>query len=247
MSIFVIPMAGLSSRFFKAGYELPKYQLPLEQGTMFSWSLTSFKNYFKTDDFLFIVRDIYDTPTFVKSQCEKMGIENYKICVLNKETSGQAETVFLGLEYIKSSSEKSFSNDSIIIFNIDSKRVDYLKPEWIDDCDGYLELFKAEGEHWSFAKLDSQYNVLETVEKERISEFASNGLYCFSSIELFKLAYKDSVDNNKLVAGELYVAPLYNYLIEKGYSIKGEVISSELTKVAGTPDEYILLQKGGVK
>ena len=28
---------------------------------------------------------------------------------------------------------------------------DFKKPEWVNDCDGYLEVFKDEGDHWSFA------------------------------------------------------------------------------------------------
>lgn len=33
--MFIIPMAGLSSRFFKAGYTKPKYQLDLNGETVF--------------------------------------------------------------------------------------------------------------------------------------------------------------------------------------------------------------------
>ncbi|HGG7172902.1 TPA: capsular biosynthesis protein, partial [Escherichia coli] len=33
--MFVITMAGLSSRFFNAGYTVPKYQLPLHGQTVF--------------------------------------------------------------------------------------------------------------------------------------------------------------------------------------------------------------------
>lgn len=240
MSTFVIPMAGLSSRFFKSGFEVPKYQLPIESENMFAWSLRSFEHYFSTDFFLFIVRDIYDTPNFVHQECLRMGIQNYHICVLERETIGQAETVFLGLQDLP----ESFDSD-ILIFNIDSKRNNYLKPDWINQCNGYLELFIAEGDHWSFAKLDKDNKVTRTAEKKRISEYASNGLYYFSTTSLFNEAYKDSVENNKLEAGELYVAPLYNYLIQEGYKIKGQIVNKETTQVAGTPEEYRTLVSGG--
>ena len=39
--MIVIPMLGKSSRFFDAGYERPKYQLPLGDGTVFSESVKS--------------------------------------------------------------------------------------------------------------------------------------------------------------------------------------------------------------
>lgn len=44
--MFIIPMAGLSSRFFKAGYNKPKYQLMLGKETVFSWAVKSFEKYF---------------------------------------------------------------------------------------------------------------------------------------------------------------------------------------------------------
>ena len=69
--MFVIPMAGLSSRFFKAGYEVPKYQLDLCGKTVFARSLESFKAYFESDLFVIILRDVYDTKAFVEKEIQK--------------------------------------------------------------------------------------------------------------------------------------------------------------------------------
>ncbi len=52
--MFVLPMVGLSSRFFDAGYTLPKYQLPLHGRTVFAHVVDSFRDYFDSDEFLFI-------------------------------------------------------------------------------------------------------------------------------------------------------------------------------------------------
>lgn len=240
MSTFVIPMAGLSSRFFKAGYKLPKYQLPINDISMFSWSVSSFKEYFYTDYFVFIVRDEFNSREYVDIECNKLGIKNYYICVLNENTIGQAETVFLGLSQIP----HYFDND-IFIFNIDSRIDSYEKPRWIFEVDGYLELFNASGNHWSFARVDSENNVIQTTEKVRISDYASNGLYFFKSRELFNIAYTDAVSNKKLSCGEMYIAPLYNYLIQEKYIVKGRIIDYTAVKIAGTPEEYTQLLEGG--
>ena len=40
--MIVIPMAGLSSRFTKAGYTKPKYMLPLAGKSVFAHSIESF-------------------------------------------------------------------------------------------------------------------------------------------------------------------------------------------------------------
>ena len=66
--MIVIPMAGMSSRFFKAGYDKPKYMLTAHEKTLFEHSVNSFEKYFSKEDFLFIVRDVFETVEFVKER-----------------------------------------------------------------------------------------------------------------------------------------------------------------------------------
>ncbi|MBD6989485.1 capsular biosynthesis protein, partial [Vibrio parahaemolyticus] len=44
--MIIIPMAGMSSRFFNAGYDKPKYMLEARGVTLFEHSILSFKKYF---------------------------------------------------------------------------------------------------------------------------------------------------------------------------------------------------------
>ena len=233
MSVFVIPMVGLSSRFFKAGYDKPKYQLDIHGVSMFEWSVRSFYHYFSDDLFLFIVRDVYQSPADIDAEVAKMGIRHYQVVVLDEMTAGQADTVYQGLKAVNIDYD-----EPIFIFNIDSALHQFRKPEWLGQCDGYLEVFEGEGNHWSFAQVNEQNNVIKTAEKQRISSFCSNGLYYFRSVALFQEAYEDANRNNKLSNGELYVAPLYNYLIEKNLVIKIELVDIADISFCGTPDEY---------
>lgn len=90
-------MAGLSSRFTKAGYTLPKYMLYVKEKSLFNLAVSSFEKYFTTCRFVFIVRDVYDTPRFVEEECKLIGISNYKI-IITEPTRGQAETVYVGIK-----------------------------------------------------------------------------------------------------------------------------------------------------
>lgn len=65
--MIVIPMAGMSSRFFKAGYTQPKYMLEAHGQTLFEHSVNSFAAYFASTPFLFIVRKF----TTQRSLCVK--------------------------------------------------------------------------------------------------------------------------------------------------------------------------------
>ena len=233
MSLFIIPMAGLSSRFFKAGYTKPKYQLMLKDESIFSWSVRSFEKYFETDTFIFVYRDIYNTKEFIEKEISHLGIKNFHLVCLDKETLGQADTVYQGLKHIE-------ADDEVYIFNIDSKIINFIKPKWVNSCDGYLEVFKGEGDHWSFALAEENtLKVIKTAEKERISDFCSDGLYYFSKKSLFENAFLKAK-----VKEEFYIAPLYNTLIRENNTILYDLINIENILFCGTPEEYLdILEK----
>lgn len=232
-------MAGLSSRFFKAGYKKPKYQLQINGESMFSWSVKSFAKYFKEDTFIFVCRDIYDTPNFVNNEINLLGISNSYIVCLEHETRGQAETVYMGLQqYLSSQSDKDNVSDELFIFNIDSKIIDFEKPNFLGSCDGYLEVFEEKGEHWSFVLPGDNNIVRKTTEKDRISNFCSDGLYYFKSVNEYMELFELNLKQNKFVKNELYIAPMYNDLIANGCVIKYNLINRKKVIICGTPKEY---------
>lgn len=233
--MIIIPMAGLSSRFFKAGYELPKYQLELPNGqTVFEWAVTSFEHYFKTEKFIFIIRDVFNTYTFVQKYVQKLGILDFKIVVLDQETRGQAETVALGLDNL-SEQEKA---QECYIFNIDSRRHGFKKTAITEHCSGYLEVFRGEGEHWSFIELNENDQVIRTTEKERISDLCSDGLYYFKQIFKFLELVNTAIVTQDFINGELYIAPLYNYMINNSELVGYDLIDEAEISFCGTPFEY---------
>lgn len=238
--MFVIPMAGLSSRFFKAGYNKPKYQLMLGKETVFSWAIRSFEAYFKTDTFLFIYRDVYDTTNFIQQEIDKLGIVDYKLVCLPEETLGQADTVYQGISNIEVDSE-----EELFIFNIDSKILNFKKPDWLAQCDGYLEVFKGDGNHWSFAlpENSNSLKVVQTAEKERISDLCSDGLYYFKHKSIFEKLFLDAKENEQTTKNEYYIAPLYNQMIAQKAVIFYDLIANNQILFCGTPDEYQALKE----
>lgn len=229
--MIIIPMAGLSSRFFKQGYTKPKYQLELHDKSVFTHSVNSFKSFFNQQKIVFVIRDIFETKSFINNELSKIGVTNFEVIVLDAETRGQAETVYLAC--------RNYTEDCpITIFNIDTFRHNYAQPSFIDQCDGYLEVFEAEGEHWSFVEPLDKENVLRTTEKERVSNLCSDGLYYFKSKNTFEKIFLDAVENDETVKGEFYVAPLYNKLIHSGGVVKYEKIDTSKIDFCGTPEEY---------
>ena len=236
MSYFVIPMAGLSSRFFKAGYSVPKYQLNINSSSMFLWSVESFKNYYSSDRFLFICRDVYETPAFIEKEINKISLPSYDIAVLEKETLGQADTVYQGLAKM----DLLNSDEDVFIFNIDSRIEFFEKPDYVKngEVDGYLEVFKSDGEHWSFVEPGSNCSVIRTTEKERISDLCSDGLYYFKRISDFTRVFERTRNAGQFSHNELYIAPMYNSLIKSEMNIKYQLVPRSKVIICGTPEEY---------
>lgn len=228
-------MAGLSSRFFKSGYTQPKYMLEAHGETLFEHSVKSFINYFEKESFLFIVRDVFDTPEFVRNKATKLGIKDFKIKVLEDETRGQAETVFMGVKDL-------ITSEPMTVFNIDTFRPNFIYPENMASWDGYLEVFEGEGENWSFTRPlnENTTQVIETAEKRAISNLCCTGLYYFKTISQFLDAYFNYLDLpvSQWDKGELYIAPLYNFLIGKNEKIHYNLISRDSVIFCGVPDEY---------
>jgi hypothetical protein len=234
--MIVIPMAGLSQRFANAGYTKPKYMLMAHNKTLFSHTVSSFLHYFSSEPFLFIYRDIQSTEAFVQAQIKLLGIQ--EACLVNlgeQKTLGQADTVRIGLERAKVD-----SSTSVTIFNIDTIRPNFIYPDLIfkDSCDGYLEVFNGQGNNWSFVQESKtqKSHVLKTTEKDRISDLCSTGLYYFRNRMLFDEAF--SAGQNNRVNGEIYIAPLYNELIQSGKNILFNKISLSEVIFSGTPEEF---------
>ncbi len=230
----IIPMAGLSSRFTKAGYTLPKYMLYVKNKSLFNLAVSSFSLYFETFNFVFVVRDVFDTPRFVKEECDLIGIKHYQVVTLVQPTKGQAETVLKGIE-----GAHIADNEAILIFNIDTFRFGYKIPEHLEEWDGYLETFVGTGDNWSYARTKDgtpESKVVETAEKRPISQYCSTGMYYFKNTCDFVLSYETELASP--TAKELYVAPLYNHLINRGKEIHISVIDRNEVLFCGVPQEY---------
>jgi len=224
-------MAGKSSRFYKAGYKVPKYALKIEGMTVFELALNSFKNYFDDDYFVFVVRRDSFSVNFVQKHVCRLGIVKYDIVELEHDTKGQAETAYYAINNVP-------GDYPVLIFNIDTFRYNYIKPEFISLCDGYLEVFKGVGDHWSFIVPESDQKVLRTTEKQRVSDLCSDGLYYFKSKKMFCECYEDALKENDTVKGEFYIAPLYNRVINKGGVVMYDLIDLKDVDFCGTPEEY---------
>ena len=225
----IITMAGLGSRFTKAGYNCPKYMIEAKGKTLFEWSMLSLVDYHcHTNKYIFIVRKENKSKQFILDKMKQLGVSNAEIIEIDYLTDGQATTAMLGLSLCD-------KNDSILIYNIDT----YVEPNYLkyEDLkgDGHIPCFNAPGDHWSFVK-EEDGRVVDVVEKKRISDHCTLGAYYFKSASMFERIYKEMYSGEKKTS-EKYIAPMYKLMLDMGYKVTFSIIDNRAVHVLGTPEE----------
>jgi len=223
----VIPMAGRGQRFREAGYTDPKPLIPVRGRPMYSWAAESLPLE-RAARLIFVVLE-EDADRLVPDIETRYGEHAPIVRILSGTTDGQLCTVL-------SVRDDLDPELPIAIYNSDTVcRGALASLDRQTEVDGLIGVFRAEGDHWSFARADSTGRVVETAEKRRISEWATTGLYHFGSTADF-LHHADSmIADDDRTRGEFYVAPLYNRLIKAGADVRLDPASE--VWVLGTPAE----------
>ena len=228
----IITMAGLGSRFKKAGFNCPKDMIEAKGKTRFEWSMDSLIGYNDhVSKYIFVVKKEDNTEEFIKKKMKKYGVTDITVINIDHLTDGQATTCMLAIPYCK-------PDEDIMIYNIDT----YVEPNEMTygaiSGDGHIPCFFAIGNHWSFVKLDENGKVTEVREKVRVSDNCTLGAYYFSSARLYSNLYEEYYkDDSKMEKNEKYIAPLYNLMIEKGMPVTISIVDAKKVHVLGTPEE----------
>jgi dTDP-glucose pyrophosphorylase len=238
----VFPMMGKGSRFLKAGFTGPKYLLDIHGKPLLYFVLYGFRHIFEESNFTFVVRKDHDQEIIYKILAS-LNIKNYKFIVLRQDTDGQASSVYLALKKISNVED----NKPLLIFNIDTIHLDFNSEYYKDKNSHSLEVFNADGDHWSFVRtLKNKNIVVEVAEKRRISSLCSNGMYFFNRIDAFYKAYTScylNTDKSLWKNNEAYIAPLYSFLINNNELVIANEIDQGSILACGTPEEYSSLLK----
>lgn len=228
-------MAGLGSRFTRAGYTRPKYEIEALGRPLFDWSMLSLDAFRRAGwQFTFATRRAEHAGPFLSARCAALGIALGEVVELDGVTDGQATTALL-LAQRSGRAEAPFA-----VFNIDT----FVAPSAMDPSRiepgtaGWVPCFPGPGDGWSFCRTDGGTRVLELREKVRISPHATVGCYWFASaadyIALYDRFFADGHGTEK---GERYIAPMYNRLIADGALVTMEELALDDVGMLGTPEQ----------
>ena len=210
----VIPMAGLGSRFAKAGYTLPKPLIPVRGVPMIRLVIANTAPSVP-HRFVFICQRAHATEYGLRDKLSAWA-PGCAVIELDGLTEGAACTVLTARQFIDNDQPLMIANsDQYVDIPIDP----YAAAMGERNLDGLIMTMQADDPKWSFAATDAQGMVTRVVEKEVISTDATVGIYNFARGADFVRGADDMIARNLRVNNEFYVAPVYNQLIAEGAKI----------------------------
>ena len=229
----VICMAGLNTRFHDAGFDIPKYLLPWEDGAIITEILKNLTVNYAFEEIILLPnkRDSYFKSQLVDA-IKPVGLTEDNIYYIG-DTSGQAHTALIGANLQKNKLMPFFiHNADTIVTNRNFIGI----AEAFEFCDAWVDVFVANSPAYSYVKSED-YNVRDIVEKKPISPYASSGLYCFSDALLYEQEFNKAKET--ITDRELYVSDILRNMVQQNKVVlNNELNNDQETIVLGSPQEY---------
>ena len=232
---YLIPAAGRGSRFADAGFEKPKPLIELHGIPLIVWVLANFD--YQVNDSINIVvqRDSFDTLSLEKFISALPIKPNF--IYLEEITDGAARTVLHATNFLDPKLPMIVANsDQYVSVSLQN----YVKLASNQEFDGCILTMKASSNKWSYISVNKDDQVSQVIEKLEISNEATVGVYSWRNVENFMTSFESMVSADDRVNGEFYLAPTYNYLINKGQKISYLNIGEIDLNVhgLGTPEDF---------
>lgn len=228
----IIPIGGIGKRFLEDGYLLPKPLIKSLGKSIIFWNLGSL-NLKEEDTVYLIYREEFRNFNFeeiLKNQFRKI---KFKFITINNDTRGASETVLYALQEMSKidlekntiviDSDNFYDDDILSHCRIKNENIIFYKKDY------------DKNPIYSYLVINDSNTVIEIREKEKISDNACVGAYCFSSGKILKDTIKSVILEERKQKNEFYISSLYKFLIEKGIKIKSKEI--EGFNCLGTPNQ----------
>ena len=243
----IFPMAGLGSRFQKVADKNPEYRKPkpfidVKGFPMVRWATGSLP-FFKPQDAAFVILKEHDDAHGIGKKLKELYSDAVTVVVIPALTRGAAETVLQAKSFIDSEDDLLISDTdhffdgatfADVIGNKDS------------DTAGIIPVFKARSDgipKWSYTLTKPHTNHIERVEEKsrelmEKGAYANIGAYYFSKGKHFISEAEKAIARNERSgsgAGEFYIAPLYQHLLDNKMKLQAAVIPKMWG--LGTPED----------
>jgi NDP-sugar pyrophosphorylase family protein len=204
----VIPLAGSSELFSNIGYHYPKPLIEIKSKPMIELVISNPSMIKEDHQFIFIIKE-EDADKYHIDNTLKLLSPGCEVVKLKKSTKGSLCSILMAIDKIE-------KDDSLIVLNgdqiidIDFNDVLHYWKKQKFDCG--LVTFRSVHPRWSYARIEDE-TVIQTAEKNPISQHAIAGYYYFENASVFFEAAFQCIKNDVHLDGFFYVSPVVNQLI----------------------------------
>lgn len=226
----VIPLAGEGERF-KEEYGVPKPLIPVLGEPMITLAFRTLN--IPHEIAIFIIRENHDVDNKLTIAIQHIA-PDAKIIRISEKTDGPCSTAELAVPFLDLQKPLVIANcDQVMRW--DGHR--FLRHCTLENYDGALVTYHETTPKNSYARLNENGEVVEVREKTVISNVSLNGIHYWKKAQDFVVASKEMKENNDRTNGEFYIAPSYNYLINRKKTIGIYHIPNEQHWAIGTPED----------
>jgi dTDP-glucose pyrophosphorylase len=221
----VIPMAGRGQRFIDGGYKVAKPLLEIHGVPMYQLVVANLITPY-TKSISLVCPSSWGLKEEIEGHLRRV-CGDVSVLEIDYTTNGPAETVALAAEVLDDRLPLIVANSDQFV---NTNMADFNKSLVEGKDSGLILTMEDNDAKWSYALLDESNKVIDVVEKEIISPYATVGIYGFKTLSGFKVALAEMKASGSPVNGEWYVGPMYPFLNR----IEGPVGASNLGPVSQT-------------
>lgn len=230
----IIPIGGKGERFKNKGYIKPKPLIDIFEKPMIFYVLDNLN--IGNDDTIYIIYNtILENENFTQTIKKKYPLIQF--IKLPKDTKGAAETLYLGLNGINNcinNSNKNIVLDCDTYYHEDIINI-YRNSPYNNAI--FYSVKENEKPIYSYIQIDENKRITDIKEKEKISNYANTGAYCFENIEVLCNYCKYILDENIVFNNEPYTSCVINEMIIKDIIFHGIELKDNSIISLGTPDD----------
>jgi dTDP-glucose pyrophosphorylase len=211
----IIPLAGNSDLYYNEGYLYPKPIIDINGKTMIEHVIENTNKLNIEFQYIFIIKD-EDATKYHLDNILKIIAPNSQIIKLKHNTKGALCSIMMSIDFFTEDESMLILNGDQIL-NIDFGKVHSQWENMLVDVG--VVTFKSVHPRWSFVRIEND-DIIESAEKNPISDDAIAGYYYFKSSNLFfKLAY-EVINNNVTSDNNFYVSSIINQYILENKKVK---------------------------
>lgn len=226
----LIPMAGLGSRFEKAGYSFPKPLIDVGGKTMIQCVVESLGIQAK---YVYLVQRTHNDKYNLRALLNLI-TPNCTVIDVDGLTEGSACTTLLARGHIDTDKPLLIANSDQIV---DWNSTEFLYKMNNRGVAGGILTFPSSHIKWSYAEVDENGYVKRVAEKMPISPYATVGIYWFRSGGEYIRYAENMIGKDLRVNGEFYICPVFNEYIQDGQQILIHEIGADQMHGTGTPED----------